>query len=418
MASPTAYVTAIRRSDSQIYCSPAGAEASEAEAAISGSKSLSRINPLVEVQAELKTRTVKGEERGSGKGSQGSIRRVGEEEGGETGGGDVSGKRRAGNVGGKSEGGGRKSYRTKGCKEEEEEAVAVIAGVLRKKFGPQIVKEELEEWGSGMGSSKDEGGVGRREEEEEEEEGDDEEEEEEAEAEASEEDAPPTTSPPTPPPPAPGSYLPPPSSPSTASSPPTSASPILPLSLPSSLPTPNCSAPIPPMTSCHVSASSKTLLAKLQFFVELVGEKAAGRVARSYPAVLQLSKENLQGKVAELADLIGQENAVRAVAQFPLLLTSSETVVKKSFKELVREVEEAFEGSGEAGNGMQRAKGNMVVVDCCLRNTWGNDESGERAVAVTEQQLVELEATKKLVCLQQFLQFTDKQFEEKFGVKL
>ncbi|CAI5487867.1 unnamed protein product [Closterium sp. Naga37s-1] len=334
----------------------------------------------------------------------------------------------AGNVGGKSEGGGRKSYRTKGCKEEEEEAVAVIAGVLRKKFGPQIVKEELEEWGSGMGSSKDEGGVGRREEEEEEEEGDDEEEEEEAEAEASEEDAPPTTSPPTPPPPAPGSYLPPPSSPSTASSPPTSASPILPLSLPSSLPTPNCSAPIPPMTSCHVSASSKTLLAKLQFFVELVGEKAAGRVARSYPAVLQLSKENLQGKVAELADLIGQENAVRAVAQFPLLLTSSETVVKKSFKELVREVEEAFEGSGEAGNGMQRlgedergkrlGQGEHGGSGLLLEEHVGNDESGERAVAVTEQQLVELEATKKLVCLQQFLQFTDKQFEEKFGVKL
>ncbi|CAI5531230.1 unnamed protein product [Closterium sp. Naga37s-1] len=100
-----------------------------------------------------------------------------------------------------SEGGTRKSYGTGACKEEEEEeeeAVAVIAGVLREKFGPQIVSEEVEAWGSGIGSSEDEEGVGIVNEEEGGEE--EEEEEEEAEAEACEEDAPPTTSPPTPPP--------------------------------------------------------------------------------------------------------------------------------------------------------------------------------------------------------------------------
>ncbi|CAI7736552.1 unnamed protein product [Closterium sp. NIES-54] len=68
--------------------------------------------------------------------------------------------------------------------------------------------------------------------------------------------------------------------------------------------------------------SKETLLAKLQFFVDLVGEEATGRVARSHLVVLQLSKENKQGKVAVLADLIGQENAVRVVARFPLLLSS------------------------------------------------------------------------------------------------
>ncbi|CAI5488899.1 unnamed protein product, partial [Closterium sp. Naga37s-1] len=462
---------------------------------------------------------------------------------------------RQGNVGGKGEGGGRKSYGTKGCKEEEE-AVAVIAGVLREKFEPQIVREELEEWGSGTGSSKDEEGVGKVKKEEE---GDDEEEEkeeeeeeedgEEAEAEASEEDAPPTTSPPTPPPllnkrravsPASllslycffSSHL-------DISSPFTVASvlashPALLRSNPTNdllprvrllhsygisqadiafitekgaawlrVPLPqlqstlefllaqgvrhsrlgsvlrrgrnllcsearstnldilvekagvpvvklgfiieicpsfltrskeavnlqletlsgylkvevggkaetdssstgrlkqqldeshmdttsllrrlivSCPAVLsiapyriaekiailqsftPPGTPSVASSvlrrapnilnfSKETLLAKLQFLVELVGEEVTGRVARSYSAVLKHSKENLQGKVAILAALLGRENAMLAVKQFPSLLSSSEDVLKENFRELVREVEEVLEGNGEEGSGTLR----------------------------------------------------------------
>ncbi|CAI5973371.1 unnamed protein product [Closterium sp. NIES-65] len=41
-----------------------------------------------------------------------------------------------------------------------------------------------------------------------------------------------------------------------------------------------------------------------------------------------------------------------------------------------------------------------------------SDEPGERVV--TERQLLDLEGSKKMVCLQQFLLCTDKQFEEKF----
>ncbi|CAI5495942.1 unnamed protein product [Closterium sp. Naga37s-1] len=148
MASPTSYVAAIRRLDLQVYYLPAVAEASEAEAAIPRSRSVSRISPRVAVQAELKTRTARAEESGDGRGGQRSIRKV---EGGENGGGDewierVVPGNAVGDAAGKSEGGKRKrkNYGTGGCKEEEE-AVVVIAGVLKDKFGPQIVREELED---------------------------------------------------------------------------------------------------------------------------------------------------------------------------------------------------------------------------------------------------------------------------------
>ncbi|CAI5514928.1 unnamed protein product [Closterium sp. Naga37s-1] len=267
MASPTSNVTAVSR--------PADAEASEAETSIFGSESLPRSKPLITVQADLKTRTVQDEEREDGGGGRRSIRKVkGEEKGG--------GDERvewviAGNAAGKSEGGKRKSNRTGACKEEEE-AVAVIAGVLREKFGPQIVRE-VEELGSGMRSSENDERV-KVKEEEEGEEGDDEEAEEEededdAEGETCEEDSPPTTSPPTHPP------------------------------------------------QFIFSLSKEYLLAKLQFFVELVGEEAAGRMVRSRPQVLQLSKDNVQGKVATLADLIGQENSMRLVARSPPIVAGA-----------------------------------------------------------------------------------------------
>ncbi|GJP44951.1 hypothetical protein CLOM_g4348 [Closterium sp. NIES-68] len=113
--------------------------------------------------------------------------------------------------------------------------------------------------------------------------------------------------------------------------------------------TPSIAIPALLHASSIFNVSSETLLAKLRFFVELVGETAAGRVVRSHPHVLAHSKENLQGKVAVLSDLLGTENAMRAVARFPPLLTSSEENVRKSFRELVREVEEALKGieSGE-----------------------------------------------------------------------
>ncbi|CAI5525446.1 unnamed protein product [Closterium sp. Naga37s-1] len=415
----------------------------------------------------------------------------------------------------KREGGKRKSYGTGGC-EEEEEAVAVIAGVLREKFGPQIVKEELEEWGSGIRSTEGDEGVGRlkeKEEGDEEEEEEVEEEEEEAEVEPCEEDAPPTTSPSTHPPPLNSrrvvsrsallslyrffsSHLGI-SSPSTvaallASKPQllrsnpandflprvrllqsygisnadvTHMTLIAPAWLRSSLqriqnmldfllakgirrsrlgmvlrrgrnllccearstnldilveragvPVDKLSVIIEKCPSILTQSkeavssqlgtlssffkatsggkaeadststsllkrqldepqstfldtrfiatvlwraptilnlSTETPLAKLQFFVELVGEEATRRVAQSYPVVLKLSEENLQGKVAALAGLIGRENALRAVARFPSLLASSEDGLKESFRELVREVEEALESSGEEGSGMQ-----------------------------------------------------------------
>ncbi|CAI6000325.1 unnamed protein product [Closterium sp. NIES-65] len=121
--------------------------------------------------------------------------------------------------------------------------------------------------------------------------------------------------------------------------------------------TPNIATNVLQRAPTIACLSSETLLAKLQFFVELVGKQAAGRVARSHPVVLQLSKENVQGKVAVLADLIGRENAVRVVTQFPLLLASTEDGLEESFRELVREVEEALESSGGERNGRQRAGG-------------------------------------------------------------
>ncbi|CAI6001613.1 unnamed protein product [Closterium sp. NIES-64] len=487
---------------------PAGAEASEAETAVSG------INPRVAVQAELKTCTVKDEERGDRRGGQRRIRKV---EGGEKGVVDERVERViAGNAAGKREGDKRKSYGRKGCKEEEEEeeeeAVAVIAGVLRKRFGPQIVRE-VEDWESGIRSSGDrlvvgtvkeaEEADGGNEEEEEEEEGGVEGywEEEDEEAGSCEEDAPGATSPPTPPPLLNGRRV---VSPSSLlslyrffsshlgiSSPSTVASvlvykPQLLRSNPTSdflprvrllrsygisdadiahitvrepawlrvslarirnnlefllaqgvrrsrlgsvlvygrgvlwwearstnldilveragVPVDKLGAVIEgypailtrrkeavnthlEMLSAHFKAKcggnveadgtsasplrqrldepnlDKNHLTKLQFFVELLGEEAAGRMARSHPTVLHLSKENVQGKVAVLADLLGRENAVRAMARFPPVIASSVDGMRESFGELVREVEEALESSGEEGSGMQRlGEGDGVAV--------------------------------------------------------
>ncbi|CAI5499736.1 unnamed protein product [Closterium sp. Naga37s-1] len=498
MASPISYVAAI--------CRPADADASEAETAIFGPKSLPGSKPLIAVQAQLKTRTV-DEDRRDGGGGQRSIRKV---KGGEDGGGDERVERVvAGNAAGKSEGGGRKSYSTGGCKEEEE-AVAVIAGVLREKFGPQIVSEEVEEWGSAEK-------VKEEEEEEEGWEGDDEEAEkekyeEDAEAGTCEEDTPPDTSPPTHPPLLYNRRVVSPSSllslyrffsshlgisspsavasllashPQLLRSNPTNdflprvrllqsygighadivhvtvrdaawlrtslarihntldfllaqgvrrsrlgsvlrrgrsllrreahstnldilvgkagvpvdklgviiegfpsiltwgkeavniqlerlsrffkvgsggkveadstSSSLLKHQLeePQSLISPDAPSVLW-RAPAIVFLSSENLLAKLQFFVELVGEEATGRVARSHPWVLELSKENLQRKVAALVELIGRENAVRVVGQFPSLLSSSEDVMKETFSELVREVKEVLEGSGEEGSGIQR----------------------------------------------------------------
>ncbi|GJP42024.1 hypothetical protein CLOM_g1627 [Closterium sp. NIES-68] len=102
-------------------------------------------------------------------------------------------ERRAGKGKGVSEGSGRGSKKGEGC-EEEEEAVAVIAGVLMEKFGPQIVREELEE-GGGNGRNESHEDV-KRAKAKGEEEGVDKEAEE-ADAEASAEDSPAATSRPT-----------------------------------------------------------------------------------------------------------------------------------------------------------------------------------------------------------------------------
>ncbi|CAI5533218.1 unnamed protein product [Closterium sp. Naga37s-1] len=388
-----------------------------------------------------------------------------------------------------SDGGKGKTYGTKGCKEEEEVAVAVIAGVLREKFGPQIVREELEEWGNGIRGSEDEEGMGRLAAEELEE--GEEEEEEEAEAEVSEEDAPPTTSPPTRPPPLTSPRVVSPSSllslyrffsshlgissPSTVASILASKPQLLrsnptndflprvrllqsygisnadvahvtlryPAWLRSSLPriqntlefllsqgvrrsslglvgaeadssntghlkqrlgrrhlcrlivmfpiilgcsshriaeniailqsftppgTPSVASSALRRAASILCLSKETLLAKLQFLVELVGEEATERVARSCSQVLQLSKENLQGKMALWVDLIGRENAARVVARSPLILCASEANMKNSFKELVREVEEALESSGKEGSGTIRLGGGELLVE--------EDESG------------------------------------------
>ncbi|CAI5514930.1 unnamed protein product [Closterium sp. Naga37s-1] len=312
--------------------------------------------------------------------------------------------------------------------EEEEKAVAMIAGVLREKFGPQIVREEVEEEGCtngritdeedakgrheeeevGYGDEETEGLEAEAEEDEEGNEGEDAEAEEEleAEAEASEEDAPPTTSPPTPLPPRNSPRV---VSPSSLlslyrffsshlgiSSPSTVAS--LLVSYPSLLrsdPTndllprvqllqlyglsradisvitrvatnlrllqsftppdsPSVAIQILRQAPTLVNLSSQNLLAKLQFLVELVGEKAAEKVVRIHPSILKISVENMQSKVALLSDLIGRENAVLAVARNRNMLASNAENMQRSFRELVREVEEALEGGGEHGGGYAR----------------------------------------------------------------
>ncbi|CAI7902396.1 unnamed protein product [Closterium sp. NIES-53] len=103
--------------------------------------------------------------------------------------------------------------------------------------------------------------------------------------------------------------------------------------------------------------SSQNLLAKLQFLVELVGEKAAEKVVRIHPSILKISVENMQSKVALLSDLIGRENALLAVARNRNMLASNAENMKRSFRELVREVEEALEGGGEHGGGYARESG-------------------------------------------------------------
>ncbi|CAI5531258.1 unnamed protein product [Closterium sp. Naga37s-1] len=120
--------------------------------------------------------------------------------------------RRARELEGKVEGGGRNHRRRRGCEgtEKEKKAVAVIARVLKEKFGPQIVREEWEEGFTDEMITDEEEAKGRHEEEEEgdgdeetegaEAEGDEDQEckeGEDADAEASEENEPPTTSPPT-----------------------------------------------------------------------------------------------------------------------------------------------------------------------------------------------------------------------------
>ncbi|CAI7829064.1 unnamed protein product [Closterium sp. NIES-54] len=338
--------------------------------------------------------------------------------------------------------------------EEEEKAVAMIAGVLREKFGPQIVREEVEEEGCTNGRIMDEEDAKGRHEEEEVGYGDEEtggleaeaeedeegnegedaeaEEELEAEAEASEEDAPPTTSPPTPPPPRNSPRV---VSPSSLlslyrffsshlgiSSPSTVAS--LLVSYPSLLrsdptndllprvqllqlyglsradisvitvrnpPWLRCSLPLvqemldfllargrvatnlrllqsftppdSPSVAIQIlrqaptlfNLSSQNLSAKLQFLVELVGEKAAEKVVRIHPSILKISVENMQSKVALLSDLIGRENALLAVARNRNMLASNAENMKRSFRELVREVEKALEGGGEHGGGVAPA---------------------------------------------------------------
>ncbi|CAI5993743.1 unnamed protein product [Closterium sp. NIES-64] len=337
--------------------------------------------PLVAVQAELQTRSVKGKERGSGKESQGSIRRVGDEEGGETGGEDVSDARRAGNVGGKSEGGGSKSCRTKGCKEEEEEAVAVIAGVLREKFGPQIVKEELEERGSGIGSSEGEEGVGRLKVEE----GDDEEEEveeEEAEVEPCEENAPPTTSPSTPP---------------------------------------------PPLNSRRV-VSRSSLLSLYRFFSSHLGISSPSIVSSLLATYPQLLRSNPTNDFLPRVRLLHLDRRIRprhlALVRMGYAVVAHEIAIQTSVGD---------RRGVSIGAGKERSKLGSVSdeVEGVERIEWGaeegksgplfgvvaaSDEPGERVV--TERQLLDLEGSKKMVCLQQFLLCTDKQFEEKFGVKV
>ncbi|CAI5533227.1 unnamed protein product [Closterium sp. Naga37s-1] len=294
-------------------------------------------------------------------------------------------EKKASGVEGKVEGGGWKRVERGGCKateEEEKKAVAVIAGVLREKFGPQIVRgEEEEEEGFRDGRIMDEKEAKGREEEEEvgygdeetegaEVEGEEDEEWEEGEdaaaeagAEASEGDAPPTTSPPTRPPPRNSPRV---VSPSSLlslyrffsshlgiSSPSTVAS--LLASHPALLRSDPASDLLPRvhlLQSYGISHANISAIT-LQYLEKLLGRKATGSVVRSYTSILILSVENMQGKVALLGDLIGRENAVLAVARNPSILGANEENLKRGFSELVREVEEALEESGGEENGRQ-----------------------------------------------------------------
>ncbi|CAI5474362.1 unnamed protein product [Closterium sp. Yama58-4] len=98
--------------------------------------------------------------------------------------------------------------------------------------------------------------------------------------------------------------------------------------------------------------------------------------------ILDRSLENLQGKVAFLSNLIGQENAVCAVARFPLLLCSSETNFKRSFGELVREVEEALESGEEA---LESGEGALRSGEETLESGEGTLESGEGVLEIGEE---------------------------------
>ncbi|CAI5516545.1 unnamed protein product [Closterium sp. Naga37s-1] len=331
--------------------------------------------PVLAVGTEARLRA-DGREEGESEGgeSEESESRVGREE--------VDGRgertrrgRRASAVEGKVERGGWKRGGRGGCKatEEEEEAVAVIAGVLKGKFGPQIVREEGEEEGSTNGSITDEEAKGAEGEEkvdgnaeaegaefegEEDEEGNEgEDAAAEAEEEASDEDGQPTTSPPTPPPPLNSPRV---VSPSSLlslyrffsshlgiTSPSTVASVLA--SRPALMRSDPASDLLPRVHLLQSYGSSQNILSKLQYLEKLVGKKVAGTVLRSHAAVLIISLENMQGKVALLGDLIGRENAVLAVARYPSMLASNGESLKRGFSELVREVEEALEGGEDEG---------------------------------------------------------------------
>ncbi|CAI5479745.1 unnamed protein product [Closterium sp. Yama58-4] len=105
--------------------------------------------------------------------------------------------------------------------------------------------------------------------------------------------------------------------------------------------------------------------------------------------ILDRSLENLQGKVALLSNLIGQENAVCAVARFPLLLCSSETNLKRSFGELVREVEEALESGEEAlESGEEALESGEEALESgeeALESGEETLESGEGVLEISEE---------------------------------
>ncbi|CAI5531231.1 unnamed protein product [Closterium sp. Naga37s-1] len=315
-----------------------------------------RIEPTADdkanVGAEFVARGVEKVDVGSDREGEESVKIVEEKQGGTK---EIESKRRgrkAGKAKARSEGSGSKS-REGGGSEEEEEAVAVIAQVLMKKYGPQIVREEVEE-GAGIGEN---GGVeevkGEEAAAQEKKDGMDKEmKEEEAEADASEEGSPGTASHHTrattlssllslyrffsshlgiSSPSSVASLLA--TQPSLLRSDPTSdflprvrllqsfgisQADIVRITSFTSPGTPSIATSVLQRAPTILSFTAENILTKLQFFVGLVGEEAAGKMVRTFPQVLKLSKENVQGKVAMLADLIGQENTVRMVAQFSL----------------------------------------------------------------------------------------------------